>query len=159
MQINIINSKIRNDYEILIRKRGNFEYSAYCPQLNIMVKGKEHNQVKDQVNELIIRHIESLYIQQPIDNPISNIDNSNIQEMNINTNNEIPNDNFNDNNLDTKIEFTNDLEMSDNIKNEPDIFIDNNLDTNIEIPDDLEISDDINIPDSFDDLNKDNINV
>lgn len=60
MDINISTSKNRNDYEILIRKRGVYEYSSYCPQINQMVKGKEHNEVKDKMNEIIREHIEAL---------------------------------------------------------------------------------------------------
>lgn len=68
MDINISTSKNRNDYEILIRKRGVYEYSSYCPQINQMVKGKEHNEVKDKMNEIIREHIESLpdIVEAPI---------------------------------------------------------------------------------------------
>ena len=59
-EIKILESTNRNDYEILLRKRGTFEYAAYCPQLNYMVKGKEHNEVKSALEEYIDEHIEKI---------------------------------------------------------------------------------------------------
>ncbi len=48
------------DYEILIRKTGEQEYSSYCPQLNYLIKGTEHEEVRDLMNEYIERYIEGL---------------------------------------------------------------------------------------------------
>lgn len=48
------------DYEILIRKTGEFEYSSYCPQLNFMIKGQEHEQVRNLMKDHIDKYIESL---------------------------------------------------------------------------------------------------
>lgn len=35
----------RDEFEILVRKRGENTYAAYCPQLNIVRKGAEHEEV------------------------------------------------------------------------------------------------------------------
>lgn len=53
----------RDDYEILIRKRGESDYASYCPQLNILLKGKEHEQVQNEMDEYIRRHIDTLDIE------------------------------------------------------------------------------------------------
>ncbi|MCB0701699.1 MAG: hypothetical protein R2863_02565 [Candidatus Kapaibacterium sp.] len=49
-----------NDYEVLIRKRGEGKYASYCPQLNFMIAGEEHEQVYGLMIEKINSHIESL---------------------------------------------------------------------------------------------------
>ncbi|MGA2297752.1 MAG: hypothetical protein ABSG15_09420 [FCB group bacterium] len=48
------------DYEILIRKRGIGEYASYCPQLNYMLKGTAHEEVKERMKEYIEIYINSL---------------------------------------------------------------------------------------------------
>ena len=49
-----------NDYEILIRKRGEGRYASYCPQLNFMLTGEEHEQVYGLMIEQVNKHIEKL---------------------------------------------------------------------------------------------------
>ncbi len=50
----------KEDYEILIRKRGENDYASYCPQLNFMIKGFDHEQVKEYMSDYIDRHINIL---------------------------------------------------------------------------------------------------
>lgn len=45
------------DYEILIRQRGNYEYTAYSPQLNVMVKAKDIITAKELLFKKINQHI------------------------------------------------------------------------------------------------------
>lgn len=49
-----------NDYEILIRRRGEDDYASYCPQLAHMIKGTAHEEVEDAMKQFVIDHIESL---------------------------------------------------------------------------------------------------
>lgn len=49
-----------NDYEILIRKRGEGQYASYCPQLNYMLTGSEHEQVYGLMVEHINNHIDEI---------------------------------------------------------------------------------------------------
>jgi|GEM_PF-394632 predicted RNase H-like HicB family nuclease len=49
-----------NEFEILIRKRGEDDFTAYCPQLNIMFKGNDHERVRQDLAAHIQRHIEAL---------------------------------------------------------------------------------------------------
>lgn len=49
-----------NDYEILIRKRGENEYASYCPQLNLMLTGTFHEEVHNLMYERIIQHINEI---------------------------------------------------------------------------------------------------
>jgi hypothetical protein len=49
-----------NDYEVLIRKRGEGKYASYCPQLNYMITGEEHEEVYCLMVEKINNHIETL---------------------------------------------------------------------------------------------------
>lgn len=53
-------SKKRTDYEILIRKRGESEYSSYCPQLSLIIKGREHEEVAGLMEDAIMKHISEL---------------------------------------------------------------------------------------------------
>jgi flagellar motor component MotA len=50
----------RKDYEILIRKRGDGDYSSYCPQLNLVIKGTAHEEVHHKMEEEIKKHIDKL---------------------------------------------------------------------------------------------------
>jgi hypothetical protein len=117
MQINIINSKNRNDYEMLFRKRGTFEYSSYCPQINTMVKGTEHNQVKDKMEELITCHIDSVAEQVIIDKELET-ENANSDSENII--NEINNDESITDGTNTELGIDNDainnVALSDDFK-------------------------------------------
>lgn len=49
-----------DDYEILIRKRGDNEYASYCPQLNLMLTGTFHEEVENKMYETISQHIQQL---------------------------------------------------------------------------------------------------
>ncbi|HRP01079.1 MAG TPA: hypothetical protein PLE30_00355 [Candidatus Kapabacteria bacterium] len=60
MAYSISNSTNVNDYEILIRKRGDSEYASYCPQLNLMLTGTFHEEVENLMYERIKLHIETL---------------------------------------------------------------------------------------------------
>ncbi len=50
----------KNDYEILIRKRGDGDYASYCPQIAQMIKGSEHVEVEDAMKEYVLQYIEDL---------------------------------------------------------------------------------------------------
>lgn len=60
MEIKISNSTNIDDYEIMIRKRGENNYASYCPQLNIMIRGTQHEEVQYAMLEKINEHIEKL---------------------------------------------------------------------------------------------------
>jgi len=46
------------DYEILIRRYDMANrYASYCPQLGLMIKGEEHEQVENAMKEKITEHI------------------------------------------------------------------------------------------------------
>lgn len=61
---NISQSTERFDYEILIRKRGENDYSSYSPQLNLILKGTYHEQVAEAMEKAVEEHIESLKVQK-----------------------------------------------------------------------------------------------
>jgi hypothetical protein len=60
MERKISTSTNVNDYEVLIRKRGEGKYASYCPQLNYMLAGEEHEQVYGMMIDYINNHIEKL---------------------------------------------------------------------------------------------------
>lgn len=60
MEIKKSSSTNLEDYEILIRKRGEDDYASYCPQLNKMIKGTVHEQVRNEMKEAIEKHIENI---------------------------------------------------------------------------------------------------
>jgi hypothetical protein len=45
------------EYEILIRRLGETGYSAFCPQLELIVRGTAHVQVEEKMKELIIERV------------------------------------------------------------------------------------------------------
>lgn len=49
-----------SDYEIIIRQRGTYEYSAYSPQLNYMAKAKDLLTAKSLLIKRINQHIRHL---------------------------------------------------------------------------------------------------
>jgi hypothetical protein len=49
-----------DDYEILIRKRGDNEYASYCPQLNLMITGAFHEEVENKMYEKVTSHVQQL---------------------------------------------------------------------------------------------------
>lgn len=52
------------DYEIFVRRRGDYDYASYCPQLNLMINGTEHEQVVQLMRQAIEKHIENLKNQE-----------------------------------------------------------------------------------------------
>jgi hypothetical protein len=60
MSAKISTSTNINDYEILIRRRGETDYASYCPQLNLMLIGSFHEEVESKMYEKIVSHIEEL---------------------------------------------------------------------------------------------------
>ncbi len=45
------------EYEILIRRQGEQVYSAFCPQLELIVRGTAHQQVEEKMRQLIIERV------------------------------------------------------------------------------------------------------
>jgi hypothetical protein len=45
------------NYEILIRRQGENVYAAFCPQLELIVRGTAHEQVENRMKELILEHV------------------------------------------------------------------------------------------------------
>ena len=45
------------NYEILIRRRGETVYAAFCPELNLIVNGTAHQQVEEKMRQLILEHV------------------------------------------------------------------------------------------------------
>lgn len=60
MEHTILKSKDISDYEILIRRRGENQYASYCPQLNHMIIGTEHEEVVKLMKDYIEKHISTL---------------------------------------------------------------------------------------------------
>ncbi|HLP27838.1 MAG TPA: hypothetical protein VK147_04295 [Candidatus Didemnitutus sp.] len=54
-----------NDYEILIRRRGESDYASYCPQLTRMIKGQAHEEVEEAMKKIVLDHIASLQQSTP----------------------------------------------------------------------------------------------
>lgn len=48
------------DYEVLIRRRGETDYASYCPQLAHMIKGQAHEEVEDAMKAYVLAYIASL---------------------------------------------------------------------------------------------------
>jgi hypothetical protein len=49
-----------NDYEVLIRRRGENDYASYCPQLAHMIKGTAHEEVENAMKAIVLEYIASL---------------------------------------------------------------------------------------------------
>ncbi len=60
MEVKKLESKNFEDYDILIRRRGDNDYASYCPQLNYMISGTEHEEVLKLMQEYIKQYIEKL---------------------------------------------------------------------------------------------------
>lgn len=45
------------NFEILIRRQGENVYAAFCPELELIVRGTAHEQVENKMKELIIEHV------------------------------------------------------------------------------------------------------
>ncbi len=52
------------DYEIYVRRRGENDYASYCPQLNLMINGSEHEQVVMLMRQRIEEYIKNLLERQ-----------------------------------------------------------------------------------------------
>lgn len=63
MSFRISTSTNIDDYEILIRRRGENEYASYCPQLNLMLTGTFHEEVENMMYERVKQHINDLQKQ------------------------------------------------------------------------------------------------
>ena len=44
------------NYEILVRKRGENDYAAYCPELDLVVRGTAHAEVEEKMKQVIELH-------------------------------------------------------------------------------------------------------
>ncbi len=44
---------MQQQYEILVRKRGENDYAAYCPQLDLVVRGTAHEEVEAKMRKVI----------------------------------------------------------------------------------------------------------
>lgn len=55
-----ITSTNPQDYEILIRRRGETGYAAFCPQIQHIVKGSAHEEVEEKMKEIVREYIASL---------------------------------------------------------------------------------------------------
>lgn len=53
------------DYDVLIRRRGETVYASYCPQLEHVIKGTAHVEVEDAMKAYILGYIERLKSQMP----------------------------------------------------------------------------------------------
>jgi hypothetical protein len=60
MEIKKSDSTDTASYEILIRKRGESDYASYCPQLNLIIKGSEHEAVANEMRLKVDEHINKL---------------------------------------------------------------------------------------------------
>jgi hypothetical protein len=45
------------NYEILVKREGETGYSAFCPQLELIVRGTAHVQVEEKMKLLIEEHV------------------------------------------------------------------------------------------------------
>jgi hypothetical protein len=57
----ISDSNKREDYEILIKKKKESDFIAYCPQLNKLIKAKNFEEVYYMMDLTILEHIKSMY--------------------------------------------------------------------------------------------------
>ena len=57
----ISDSNKREDYEILIKKKKENNFIAYCPQLNKLIKGNSFEKVYYMLDLTIYEHIKSMY--------------------------------------------------------------------------------------------------
>jgi hypothetical protein len=60
MEFKPLTSKNIEDYEVVVKRRSETDYSAYCPEINIMVDGTEHEEVELKLKAEIQKHIDSL---------------------------------------------------------------------------------------------------
>lgn len=43
-------------YDILVKREGETGYSAFCPQLELIVRGTAHQQVEEKMRQLILEY-------------------------------------------------------------------------------------------------------
>jgi hypothetical protein len=55
------------EYEILVRRQGETGYSAFCPQLELIVRGTAHVQVEEKMKQLILERVAKETGQDPAD--------------------------------------------------------------------------------------------
>jgi predicted RNase H-like HicB family nuclease len=48
----------KTNYDILVRKDGENKYAAFCPQLNILVRGSSHEEVELEVRKKIQAYLD-----------------------------------------------------------------------------------------------------
>lgn len=53
-----------HDYDVLIRRRDETGYAAYCPQLQHMIKGAAHEEVEEAMKQYVLDYIASLQSEQ-----------------------------------------------------------------------------------------------
>lgn len=54
----------KTNYDILIRKDGENKYAAFCPQLNILVKGSSHEEVEIEIRKRIQAQLEKIALEK-----------------------------------------------------------------------------------------------
>ena len=58
---NLAIAKDKNSsYEIIIRKDINSEFIAYCPQINLMIRGSNPDDVQQELKDMIKLHFENI---------------------------------------------------------------------------------------------------
>ena len=57
------------EYEILVRRQGETGYSAFCPQLELIVRGTAHQQVEEKMKQLILERVEKDSGAKPPEDP------------------------------------------------------------------------------------------
>lgn len=62
----------KSNYDILVRKDGENKYAAFCPQLNILVKGTSHEEVEMEVRKRISEYLERRKEQEALLNENKN---------------------------------------------------------------------------------------
>ena len=45
------------NFEILVKREGETGYSAFCPELELIVRGTQHQQVEEKMKLLILEHV------------------------------------------------------------------------------------------------------
>ena len=55
------------NYEILVRREGETGYSAFCPELELIVRGTAHQQVEEKMKELILEYVAKRGLPLPRD--------------------------------------------------------------------------------------------
>ncbi|MCR4417906.1 MAG: hypothetical protein WHV63_08810 [Ignavibacteria bacterium] len=56
----------KTNYDILVRKDGENKYAAFCPQLNILVRGTSHEEVEMEVRKKIKEYLDRKEKEQAV---------------------------------------------------------------------------------------------